>query len=155
MQAVGYLGQAGLAAVAAQHVKARMQRVIAAQQGLGVLACVHPALKLLNLRADGLHLGKGHAQHILHQRALGGLGQLGDIAHTPPLGDGDKALIGRDLAGDDLQQRGFARAVRPKQTYALARVHLKGYVVEHHAILYKGFFNAGYNDFSHAFPQKN
>ena len=154
MQAVGHLGQTGFAAVAAQHVKARMQRVIAAQQGFGVLARVHLALNLLDFRADGLHLGKGHAQHILHQRALGGLGQLGDVAHPPSLGDGDKALIGCDFAGDDLQQRGFARAVGAKQAHALARVYLKGYVVEHHAILHKGFFNAGYNDFSHDFPRK-
>jgi hypothetical protein len=47
---------------------------------------------------------------------------LPEHAHLEALGDADRALVGLLLPGDDLEQRGLARAVGPHQRVALAGV---------------------------------
>ena len=47
-------------------------------------------------------------------------------AHGGAVFDAQRAGIGRDLARDEPQQRGFARAVRPDEPHALAALQGKG-----------------------------
>ena len=70
--------------------------------------------------------------HLLQDGALaaeGGL--LGQIADPQPLLPDDPAHIGGDLARDQPQDRGFARAVGPDHADLLARVELKVQLVQH------------------------
>ena len=64
-------------------------------------------------------------QHAAHRRACGVLGDLLHVADARALAHGDFARIGFHLAGEDGEQRGLARAVRPDQADAVAFIHGK------------------------------
>ena len=76
--------------------------------------------------ADGERLGEdGAAVHLD--------GFLLEVADDGVLGEGDAALVGVLPAGDDLEQRGLARAVGPDERDAIARADAQTRVLEQDA----------------------
>jgi len=66
-----------------------------------------------------------------HRLARLELERLRQVAHREAgRREGDAAAVGRDLAGDDSQQRGLAAAVGPDQACALAVVEGEGDALE-------------------------
>jgi hypothetical protein len=71
-------------------------------------------------RIEHAQVFRQHADHALHAQRL-----FGDVA----AGDQHLAAIGRQQAGQDLQQRRLARAIRPQQRADAAR-QVEGDVIE-------------------------
>ena len=73
------------------------------------------------------------------------------ITPRPPLA-GDRAAGRHQIAGDDLQQRGLARAVGPDQGDDGTLANAKGHVVEQHPPVGQVIADPGELDVSHGRP---
>ena len=136
-QAAQDLAGAGLKPVAAQALEAVLRATIAVEKSLvrgGALLGVvgAPALGrdlLLHGTDVGLEtLDLGLRVHDLGKRALLAreLGLLLEVADARVLGERHRALVGRLLAHEDLEQRRLAGAVGTHEAPALAGVELQG-----------------------------
>ena len=99
--------------------KSRHARIAAELQPRDDLIDVELRAPLLVLRA---HPG---AQHLAHAHIAGGRHLLGEARRSRAGTDPHLARVRRDLAAQEFQQRGFARAVSAQQAHALALRHLQ------------------------------
>ena len=90
----------------------------------------HLLLQPLHLLLDGVEVGVGAAQHILHGVACGEFGDLGDQAQTLVGIDVDLAVVIVHLAGEDLEERGLAAAVPAQDRHSLPLLDVKGQTIQ-------------------------
>ena len=99
--------------VTAERVQFLLERTVAMQQAVVVGVLLHLGFQLVHRRANLVRTGKGGAQHVLD----GGGGivdrHLVDDADRAARADGDVTVVVGQTAGDDVQERGLARTVRP------------------------------------------
>ena len=93
--------------------------------------------------------GEGGMEDVLHGIARRIDRDLGDQADAAVFGDGDAALVGLQLAGEDPEEGGFARAVAAQEAHALSGLDLEGDAVQDVVSYLKGFFYIAYTDFYH------
>ena len=141
VQAVADLVQGSLGVVAAPGLKGGGEGVVPLEQGGVALSGGHPG-------GEGLHLlfhvpepVEGSAEDGLHRVARRIDGDLGDEPHPLAGGDGDLALVGLQLPGEDAEEGGLARPVLSQQAHPLPGVHLKGQAVQNFSAHLKFFHN--------------
>ncbi len=142
-EVVGGAGQVGLfESQAEQHAAHLRLKGIAAHALVGVagapggrqlrLGGVGPQFRLQLVKAPfGFQHFHLRGQHFFEDGAVGHFdGLLLQVAHTGPLRSEDAPLVRVVFAGDDVQQRGFAGAVRAHQRQTVEFFQLEGNVVE-------------------------
>ena len=112
-QTVAHLIDLEIVVVTAECVQFLLERTVAVQQAVVVGVLLHLGFQLVHRGAYLVCTGKGCAQNVLD----GGGGvvdrHLVDDTDRAARADGDVTVVVGQTAGDDVQERGLARTVRP------------------------------------------
>ena len=92
-----------------------------------------------------MELGPAHDHRVDDPVLLEGEVVLGEDGHALARADGDLALVGLELAREELQEGGLARAVRADDAVAIARGEFEVDVLEEEA------FAEGEREFGYAY----
>ncbi len=148
-QAARHLVHGGVRIIAPDTLEFGGQLAVAAQSLRGAVPRLHGGGQLLHLLRQLLMPGKGGMEDVLHGIALRIDRDLGDQADTAVFGDHHAALVGLQLAGEDLKKGGFTCAVAAQEAHALTGFHLEGDAVQNIISYFEGFFYVAYTDFYH------
>ena len=149
-QAVGHLVHRRVGVPAAQSLEPGVQL---ARSGGRVAssdcALLHAEGQRVHLVLHAEHPGEGGLQHVLHRVARGIDRDLRDQPHPPAGGDLHRAAVVVQLAGEDLEQRGLARAVAAQQAHPLPGVDLERQAVQYFLFQIEGLHQSLHANVDH------
>ena len=128
-EALEHRARFGLVFVAARAAEFLLQRGVARR--VGAVPVGQPALQFGQPALGLVQAGKGVQRPVQHRPAAEVLLRLlGEQLRFCAARKGHVAAVGLQAAGEDVEQRGLARAVGPDDAEALAFVDREGYIVE-------------------------